>query len=123
MKNKFVFGDYVALKVFQDLGGEYGQIIKFDSDKQMYLMIYFVDQLTPREAWHWSYVKEDDIEKTEVYNLFKNEPLFSFDVILDDYNYFEIYNEDYFLAKKYYDKEINRDEYWRLVRNALINRF
>lgn len=59
---KFRFGDIVYVKVWLPIDYDLGQIVRWQNDKQMYVMIVFGDNIDPRSHWSWCYVKEEDID-------------------------------------------------------------
>lgn len=117
MKRKFKFGDNVYVKAYLKIDCVYGQVFKYDDNKQMYVLILF-DAYSPTSSWWWSYAKEDDIEllekidgKDNYYD--RHKPLFSEDTCIYPAKYGELYTDDYYLAKRVTDGEITREEYNR----------
>lgn len=117
MKRKFKFGDNVYIKAYLKIDCVYGQVFKYDENKQMYVLILF-DAYSPTSSWWWSYAKEDDIEllekidgKDNYYD--RHKPLFSEDTCIYPAKYGELYTDDYYLAKRVTDGEITREEYNR----------
>lgn len=115
MNMKFAFGDYIALKIYENFGGEYGQILRFDESKQMYIVILFLDKLGPLDFYRWSYVKEEDMVKTDIYDSYSKQPLFNRDVDLNACGYHETYNSTYFIVKRFHDGEITLEECYKLI--------
>ena len=118
MKRKFKFGDNVYVKAWNALGPDFGQVFKYDEEKQMYVVIRF-DAYNPEDpSWCWSYAKEEDIEflekiegKDNSYD--RRKPIFSLDTNIYPAKYGELYTDEYYLAKKLADGNITREEYHR----------
>lgn len=118
MERKFKFGDNVYVKAWNALGPDFGQVFKYDEEKQMYVVIRF-DAYNPEDpSWCWSYAKEEDIEflekiegKDNFYD--RRKPIFSLDTNIYPAKYGELYTEDYYLAKRVTDGEITKEEFFK----------
>lgn len=115
---KFKENDIVVIKAYLPFNYEIGKIIKFSKENRMYVMIWFLDNLNPTAFWKWCYIKEEDIESAdkhidvEIYNnYFLDTP------ILYKKDFIEIYNDDFYLAKKVYDCELSIEDYFKIINN------
>ena len=124
MNHKFKKGDVVYIICYINLEYELGKIVEFDETKNMYKMIYFLDNLDPEGFWRWCYVKEEDIDFAKnigldyYKNYFKKEPM------LTKSNFSELYTKEYELAQEFSKGKITKQDYfdgaiklWELEKN------
>lgn len=82
----------------------------------MYVMIHFLDNLSPESFWLRCYVKEDDIDfVNKIMDIEPYENDFKSDVKLNSSNFLEFYTEEYDFAKKAYEGKISREEYHKKI--------
>lgn len=118
-KCKFKKGDFVYSKVWYIFDYEIGKIVRFDNERDMYVVIMYLETIDPESFWRWSYIKEEDLEfgslifESETCDFYRN--CFTKDVELNDNNYVEFYNKYYFLAKKVYNGLITKEEYYKEI--------
>lgn len=111
--HKFKFGDIFYIKAFIKWDYELGQIMRFDEEKGMYVVIRFLDNLDPHRFWCWCYIKEDEIEFASTIfddDSYHND-LFPEDTNLTEKEYLELYDEDYDLYLKLMKHEITDEEF------------
>lgn len=115
-QRKFKKGDFVLIRAWLPFDYELGKIIKFDEEKNMYQMFYYDEIDDPASLVFWTYMKEDDLVLAEEVlrrpysDMFINE-----DIEFSEETYANCYNAYYFLAKKVYDGEISKAEYYDAV--------
>lgn len=113
-KHKFKYGDIVYIKCYLQFDYELGKIICYNNEREMYVMIHFLDNLDPESFWRWCYVREDDIDfANKIMDIEPYENCFKSDVKLNLSNFLELYTEEYELAKKAYEGKISDDEYYK----------
>lgn len=116
-KNKFKKGDIVYVIAYIDIDYSLGKIVRFDEEKNMYVMIQFLDILDPESFWCWSYVKEEDIDYAEkvLKGADSYKKYFAKDMKLWPRDYLELYTEEYGYAKLFHEGKIERQEYYDKV--------
>ncbi len=115
-EHKFKKGDLIYIKVHSPYTEEFGKIVEWNEEKQMYVLIHFLDNVDPEEFWRWCYVKEEDIdlmsniddELEEAYKRFFKDP-----VELYEEDFDELYTEEYYLQEKYCKGLISIEEYFK----------
>lgn len=119
---KFKFGDNVYIKAYLKVKPEYAMIFKYSEKKQMYAIIrYDANRPGNRRLWNWSYAKEEDIDflyliKGENNHYDKQKPLYPSTTILAIGAYIKLYTHEYYLAKKFSNGEITKEEYEEKLR-------
>lgn len=116
--HQFKKGDIVYIIAYIDIDYEFGKIVRFDEEKNMYVMIRFLDVLTPESCWCWCYVREEDIDYAEKVLEGANDykKYFAKDVKLWPRDYLELYTEEYGYAKLVREGKIELQEYYDKAR-------
>lgn len=57
-KCKFKKGDFVYSKVWYIFDYEIGKIVRFDNERDMYVVIMYLETIDPESFWKWSYIKK-----------------------------------------------------------------
>ena len=115
MARKFKYGDYVYIKAYKKTVLTYDQIIRYDDDKKMYIIIEF-DYGDPMDGWWWCYAKEEDLEFNDDMRDSKDptkqcKPIFPENIELLEKDFEELYNYNYYLNEKYTNGEISEKEF------------
>ncbi len=118
MTRKYKYGDYVSIKAYKrSLLWTYDQIIRYDEDKKMYVIIEF-DFGNPLDDWSWCYAKEEDLEFNDEMRDSKDptkqcKPIFPENIELLEKDFEELYNYDYYLNEKYTNGEISEEQFYK----------
>lgn len=119
--HRFKFGDIIYLKAFINWDYELGQIMRYDEEKGMYVVIRYLDNLDPFKFWRWCYIKEDEMDFAskvlgDISDTSYCKQLFPENIKLTSKDYLELYDEEYDLYVKLMRDEITTEEFYRRYR-------
>lgn len=114
---KFKENDIVIIKAYLPFNYETGKIFSYSKEKQMYKVIWFLDNLNPHSFWKWCYIKEEDIEfANKVIDIRPYKNSFKETPKLYPKDYVEFYNNDFYLAKKVYEGILSKEDYFKILK-------